>query len=124
VKATLPFKFLICCALLSWLLAAMTGAHGHFCFDGQEAPISVHLAMTGEHIDHHADEQHLDMDVDISQSVLIKLVKIELPVLVVAILLLFLSINPTLSFSFYSVRYFPCITNLLPPSRAPPLFPA
>lgn len=116
---------LVFIALILWLAAGWTGAHGHFCFDGLEPPISIHLGITGEHLVDHADEQHLDMDFDLSETPLAKLVKIDLSLLfVVAFSLLILISSPRIYCSFYAARYIRRIAGLRPPLRAPPFFPA
>lgn len=113
------------CALIFWLLASLSGMHGHFCFDGKEAPISVHIDVMAEHPEHHADEHHIDADVDILKLVLAKLVKIDVPLLLtVALMLMALCAQQNLFFARYS-RYSPRrILGLRPPLRAPPFFPA
>ena len=118
------YKKLVFTALFLWLAAGWTGVHGHFCFDGLEPPISAHIGMTGEHLDHHADEQHSDMDVDLSQALLAKLVKIDLPLLFIVLLVLAIPAAPKSYSSFYFVRYPRRVTGLRPPLRAPPFLPA
>lgn len=111
-------------ALTLWLLASLSGAHGHLCFDGQEPPVSIHMDVLGEHTNHAADEQHVDADVDLlSQPLLAKLTKIDLPLLLAAALLLAVLFEKT-SFivSNYSHTYFSRPAGLRPLLRAPPLF--
>lgn len=112
-------------ALIIWLIAGWSGAHGHLCFDGQEPPVSVHMEMMGEHADHHAaDEQHVDADIDLSQPLLAKLSKIDLPLLIAAALLLTVWFEKTLvTISLYSQSYSSRREGLRPPLRAPPVFP-
>jgi hypothetical protein len=112
-------------ALIIWLVAGWSGAHGHLCFDGQEPPVSIHMDALGEHPDHAANEQHVDADVDLSQPLLAKLTKIDLPLLLVAALLLAVLLEKT-SFvvSNYSHTYSSRLAGLRPPLRAPPVFPA
>jgi len=113
-------------ALIIWLIASWSGAHGHLCFDGQEPPVSVHMEMTDEHADHHeADEQHVDADVDLSQPLLAKLTKIDLPLLIAAAILLAMLFEIiSIIFSRYSQHYSPRHAGLPPPLRAPPVLPA
>jgi hypothetical protein len=67
-KPSHQFAFI---ALLLWLLGNCIGLHGHFCFDGQEPPVSVHMHMEGHSPhDHHPDEEHLDADVELLQLVI------------------------------------------------------
>jgi hypothetical protein len=112
-------------ALIIWLIAGWSGAHGHLCFDGQEPPISIHMDTLGEHPDHAADEQHVDANVDLSQPLLAKLTKIDLPLLLAAALLFAVMFEKT-SFvvSNYSPTYSSRRTGLRPPLRAPPVLPA
>ena len=111
-------------ALIIWLIAGWSGAHGHLCFDGQEPPISIHMDTLGEHPDHAADEQHVDANVDLSQPLLAKLTKIDLPHLLAAALLFAVLFEKT-SFvvSNYSPTYSSRRIGLRPPLRAPPVLP-
>lgn len=113
-------------ALIIWLIAGWSGAHGHLCFDGQEPPVSVHMEMMEEHASHHAtDEQHVDADVDLSQPFLAKLTKIDLPLLIAAALLLAVLFQKiSILVSCYSPNYASCRKGLRPPLRAPPATPA
>ena len=60
-------------ALLSVALSLLWGAgtHLHLCFDGLEAPVTLHqLADSGSDLDHHSPEQqHSDSNVDFDASV-------------------------------------------------------
>ncbi len=51
-------------------LVWIVGAHLHLCFDGLEAPVTLHqLADGGAHLDHHSPEQeHSDSDVELDAS--------------------------------------------------------
>ena len=110
-------------ALALWLLSNWAGAHGHFCFDGQEPPISVHMHLDGHEVhDHHPDEVHQDADIELPQSALAKLSKIDLGLVLLAALALLLLILPASIFTKAYRRFYP------PPSlywrpllRAPPL---
>lgn len=113
-----PLAFL---AFVLWLLGNWLGAHSHFCFDGQEPPVSVHMHMLGDHPEHHADEDHQDADVDLLQSAIAKLTKLDqgLILLAVVALLLVIQTRPVLI-----SRYSPFVPTLIPfarpPLRAPP----
>ena len=112
-------------ALMIWLVAGWSGAHGHLCFDGQEPPVSVHMHTLGEHTDHATDEQHVDADIDLSQPLLAKLTKIDLPLLIAAALLLAILFEKiSLVTSRYSPSYFSRRASLRPPLRAPPVLQA
>jgi hypothetical protein len=121
----LHHKTLAFVALIVWLIASWSGAHGHLCFDGQEPPVTVHMEMLGDHPEHGSDEQHVDADVELSQPLLAKLTKIDLPLLIAAALLLAMWFEKIpLVTSRYSPSYSSRRTGLRPPLRAPPVFPA
>jgi hypothetical protein len=118
-------------ALTLWLLSNWAGAHGHFCFDGQEPPISVHMHLDGYEVhdhhademhDHHPDEVHQDADIELTQSALTKLSKIDLGLILLAALALALLIPPTPVFiSAYRTFYPPISLYWRPLLRAPPV---
>jgi hypothetical protein len=118
-------------ALALWLLSNWTGAHGHYCFDGQEPPISVHLHLDGHqphsHLDtheahgHHPDEAHQDADIELNQSALTKLSKIDLAVVLLAALTLTLLILPSAIFTRAYRGFYPRVPVYWRPLlRAPP----
>jgi hypothetical protein len=125
VRSILRYQTLAILALIIWLIASWSGAHGHLCFDGQEPPLSVHMDMLGEHPEHADTDKHIDADVDLGQIALAKLVKIDLPVLI-AVTLLFVLLFKRFTFVItqYSRPYSSRITGLRPPLRAPPALPA
>lgn len=119
----LRYKTIAFLALAFWLLSNWAGAHGHFCFDGQEPPVSVHMDVMGGHdAEHHADEQHQDADIDLTQSAVTKLGKIDLGLVLLAVLAFTLLIltSPT-RISAYRVFYPPLSYHWCPPLRAPPV---
>ena len=121
----LHHKTLAFVALIVWLIASWSGAHGHLCFDGQEPPVTVHMEMLGDHPEHGSDEQHVDADVELGQFILAKLSKIDLPLLLAAALLLAVLFEKvSLVVSHSSHTYSSRRTGLRPPLRAPPVFPA
>jgi hypothetical protein len=125
VRRILHHKALVFLALVIWLIASWSGAHGHLCFDGQEPPMTVHMDMLGDHPEHNIDEKHFDADLDVGQFVLAKLVKIDLPLLIAtALLLVLLFKQPTIFVAFYSRLFISRIIGLRPPLRAPPAIPA
>lgn len=118
-----PFAFM---ALLLWLLGNLLGAHGHFCFDGQEPPLSVHVHLDGHHSHehgHHADDsEHLDADVELLQLVIAKIGKIDIALLLLAVLCLLLAIRPHRIIPWVYRPFFPASEpHLRPHLRAPPL---
>lgn len=111
--------------LIFWLFASNSGMHGHYCFDGQEIPVTVHLDVMAEHPEHHEDEQHVDADVDLFKLVFAKIVKIDVPLLLTALVfLLTLGAHQQVFFSRYPRRYSRRVIGLRPPLRAPPILPA
>ena len=61
---------LLCSVLL---LLQVSGAHLHLCFDGQEAPASVHLLdAVPDQVPGVSSSQHHDEDVDVESTSLIK----------------------------------------------------
>jgi hypothetical protein len=87
-------------AAIAVLFAGLTNAHSHvhYCFDGQEAPASVHLV---DGIDHHHEvpsrhddaDDHDDLDLDVPNQALAKNVKHDLPA--IAMHLWTMSLEPT-----------------------------
>lgn len=110
-------------ALTLWLLGNWIGVHGHFCFDGQEPPVSVHVHLDGHTAhDHYPDEEHTDADVDLLQLVIAKLSKIDLGLVLLAVLSLLLTPRlPRPVFVRYLTRLFHSIPYARPLLRAPPL---
>lgn len=110
-------------ALALWLLSNWAGAHGHFCFDGQEPPISVHMHLDVHEVhDHHPDEVHQDADIELTQSALAKLSKIDLGLVLLAALALALLILPTPIFISAYRAFYPRISlHWRPLLRAPPV---
>ncbi|ARU29644.1 hypothetical protein CBR65_20595 [Cellvibrio sp. PSBB006] len=100
------------------------GLHGHFCFDGQESPVSVHMDLLNGHPDHeHGDEAHIDTDAELVESILFKLTKVDLPLLITALIYALLLIVSTPSFIRTVSQPFANKHFLLrPPLRAPPPF--
>lgn len=110
-------------AFALWLLSNWAGAHGHYCFDGQEPPISVHMHLNGHEVhDHHPDEVHQDADIELGKSVLVKLSKIDLGLVLLVALALVLLILPHAGFaSIYRSFYPPSSLYWRPLLRAPPV---
>jgi hypothetical protein len=117
-KLSPHFAFL---ALALWLLGNWAGAHGHFCFDGQEPPVSVHMDVMDGHLEHHGNEVHQDADIELDQTLLAKLGKIELGLILFAAALLLL-ILPKPVFTCIYHPFYPRISlHRRPLLRAPPL---
>ena len=125
VKSILRQKRYGWLALVLWLLTSWGGVHNHFCIDGQEPTVSVHLdILQGAHDSAH-DQAGLDVDTDSDESVLTKLVKTDLPLLLITILfsvsLLQLRLPGILPYR--SRNLIQRIYALRPPLRAPPVIP-
>jgi hypothetical protein len=118
-KLSSHFAFL---AFIFWLLGNWVGAHGHFCFDGQEPPVSVHMGVISDHVEHPADAGHQDANIDLVQSVLAKLSKVEVGLILLSLLALALLILPTAIFITAYRRFYPRISlHWRPLLRAPPV---
>ena len=98
------------------------GVHGHFCFDGQEPPVSVHVHMDAHSPhDHHPDEVHQDADVDLLQLVIAKISKIELGFLLLMVVSLLIATHRQRVFIPLYSRLVPSTCPFAhPPLRAPP----
>jgi hypothetical protein len=116
---------LLLCTIL--LVVRSMDMHVHLCFDGQEAPVSVHFE-DGAELNEHLTEitlQHHDLDVDVVSHLSSKPSKLNLPLVVLtfAVLLLAVSflgkpplaIRRSLNFRYRSRPYF------TPPLRGPPI---
>ena len=119
-KLSHQFAFM---AFALWLLSSWAGAHGHFCFDGQEPPISVHMHLDGHEVhDHHPDEVHQDADIELGKSALAKLGKIDLGLVLLAALALVLLILPAPAFTSAYRAFYPRVSrHWRPLLRAPPV---
>ena len=113
-------------SLISVLLVTRAGgAHWHLCFDGQEPPVSIHVADSP--IEHAADDignPHHDQNVDVGLAWLAKhsSANFDLPPLVFAALALW-AVPPqptTQPFSEALAPTFHDFSRRLPPLRGPP----
>lgn len=113
--------------LLVVLLTRLGGVHLHLCFDGLEAPATIHAADTADHADshHHLDDQHADKDVDVLGAMLVKKSggSADLPALfAICLALLLLLPRPRGHWpAAASHLIFPRLLLLRPPLRGPPL---
>lgn len=125
VKSVLRQKRYGWLALVLWLLTSWGGVHNHFCMDGQEPAVSVHLdILQGAHDSTH-DQAGLDVDADSDKPVLTKFVKTDLPLLLITVLLS-VSLLPLRlpGILLYRAHIFIRRINALrPPLRAPPVIP-
>jgi hypothetical protein len=108
--------------LVFWLFGNLMGTHGHFCFDGQEPPMSVHMDIIGDHIEHHdANELHQDADINLMQSILAKFSKIDIGLVLLATLALIFLIFPSRIFTHSYFAFYPSVSHHWRPLlRAPP----
>jgi hypothetical protein len=125
VRSPMRYQFLTFAALLFWLTLGWMGAHRHFCFDGQEPLVAIHVDHLGEHHGHSESDGHRDADLPLTEPILAKLLKIDLlflfsVVLILALLVFKAAIVVAFCLPLYIQRYF----GLLPPLRGPPAFPA
>jgi hypothetical protein len=114
---------LLCVAVV---VLRIGGTHLHLCFDGSEAPVSLHLQDFGPH---HGEEAasapHADQDVSIGAEALVKkssaVLDLAALAFVSALLLFFLPRlrNPLPGF-FAPPRLSPARIRLRPPLRGPP----
>ena len=116
-------KSIVTIALFALLVANLGGAHGHYCFDGQEPAFSVHFDNLVAHVDHVSDEQtHNDTDMESGSQILIKFFQTDFFAFLPLLLTLFLW--PLFNERRYAISYTPADRHkpakLLPPLRAPP----
>jgi hypothetical protein len=114
---------LLLCSLL--LVMRIGGTHWHLCFDGQEPPVSIHVADSSfEHSATGVESQHHDQNVEIGLASLVKhgSADFDLPPLVFAVLLLW-AVFPRLTVPRTRKALAPPFSDLsllLPPLRGPP----
>lgn len=107
---------------LALLLTRVVGTHLHFCFDGEEAPVAVHIADGDIHHDGHTGD---DVEIDDASAAKSWQQSLTASFLFVAITLLWLPFTPrpTLPRAVTAVlprRKLPHV--LRPPLRGPPRF--
>lgn len=113
--------------LLAVLVTRLGGVHLHLCFDGNEAPATLHAPDTADHAHshHHMDGQQADKDLDVLGAMLVKKSggSADLPALLAVCLVLLLLLPhargqwPAAASHFV----FPQFLLLRPPLRGPPL---
>lgn len=122
MKRPYSHKLFVYAALLLWLFASGSGMHGHFCFDGNEPPVSVHFDLLDKH-EGHAEPGHQDADSKPAQIDVLKVSNQDLPFL--AALLLLVVVWPLVREQKYRTFNTPLswasITGIRPPLRAPPI---
>lgn len=125
MKPVLRYRSYALISLLLWLVVSWGGVHGHFCFDGQEPPISLHVDMLDGHTIHGHEEAHQDVDIEQSQSVLLKTFKLDLflPVLL-ALVIILRACGTTFTIQSITSTRTRHSVGVRPPLRAPPAIPA
>lgn len=108
--------------LLIWVFASLSGMHGHYCFDGQEPPVSVHFDLLDGHADHAVEANHKDFDSKPMSMTFLKLLNFDLPLLAAALLLFIIwPLNRSQNFTYFNTpSTWLSVTGLRPPLRAPP----
>lgn len=102
-----------------WLCVSLFGAYGHFCLDGKEPSVSVHMGADKE-AHHQPNDQHTDMDVQLSKIAPVKFFKIELPLLLAVLVILLLVVIAKLVEFLYQAPLARLFLRICPPLRAPP----
>ncbi|MBL4582518.1 MAG: hypothetical protein JKY29_11915 [Gammaproteobacteria bacterium] len=110
--------------LLFVLLALrMGGAVSHYCFDGQEPPVSIHFDNLSGHVEHTEEAGHTDTEKQVlSDNLVSKIFDIDSLLIIVSLFLLCLLPLPKAQARYqYVDRKISSLKNYLPPLRAPPL---
>jgi len=122
-------RFLIATLCVAIVALRVAGVYAHFCMDGSEPPISIHVADSGfHHLDEAgAGEDHSDREIALASDAVVKKPSGDLDLSLVAAvcaLLLFALTRPRELFAFPSVpaRGRSARTRLRPPLRGPPRF--
>ena len=114
---------LLCIILL---MVRSVDAHVHFCFDGREAPVTLHIEDAAALTDDLKDfaPGHNDLDVDVASGLSNKLPKADLPVIALlfaAILIVFNLFNAPRVARSRSTRFrYQSPFHFRPPLRGPP----
>ena len=118
-----PRSALLLLVAVALLLTRIGGAHLHLCFDGREAPATMHLEDAGlHHTSPGAGQTHQDLDITAAGGVLSKL-NLDLLAVVFAVfffgplLLVARKLVPATRLPYYS----PLLHFIRPPLRGPPL---
>lgn len=122
VRRSSLLLLLLLCGIM--LFGRSAGIHLHLCLDGSEPPASVHFEDAGHHGEHHADEQHQDLDLSLAFEAIAKAVKqgLDLPAFLLAALLLLPPLVRTTvqrGLSEPPAAAFPSLLSLRPPLRGP-----
>lgn len=108
-------------ALLIWLIAGLSGMHSYFCLDGQKTPVAMHIDIIDNHIAHHLDTQHKDVDINASATIASKLFPEDTLLAILFSLVLALLYFNTRPLVFWKTSVqIKSTSGFLPPLRAPP----
>ena len=110
--------------LLALIGVRTSDAHLHMCLDGQEAPVTVHVADASLHHDaDHEGQEHDDRDVDPVDAALLK-AEADVDLLVYAVTSFVIAFSPLAVHEPSAELALPNLTSplyLRPPSRGPPV---
>ncbi|WP_428310016.1 hypothetical protein [Hydrocarboniphaga sp.] len=126
MRDTLLRPWLITLMCLALVIARVSGAHLHMCFDGNEPPVTFHLTDQGPHHDGaDAKAHHQDAEASATGEAVAKSGKsfFKLPLFLLAALLLWAALPLVRRFGFaLSASARPiALPYLRPPLRGPPL---
>lgn len=111
-------------AALILVLALVGNINSHYCFDGQEPPVTVHFENINGHPGHESqDQKHSDVDREVLSDILLtKLPDQDQPLFLSALLFLFVFVAPSRQQTSPDnvSPYWQIPTSLRPPLRAPP----
>lgn len=121
-------QLLIILLCIGIVMMRASGAHLHYCFDGSEPPVSLHIDNhAGSHhkTDSVASEEHADVDVSLGLDILIKKAPTPLDLLgLIAALSCFIWLLPRIRAVALSadclIPFFIRRAYLRPPLRGPP----
>lgn len=121
MKSILRHRLFALIAMSFWLMISWSGVHGHFCFDGNDPPISFHIDVMDGHPMSEAGDADQDVDINQSQSLSTKPYQWDVLGPLFTVLLVVLSVGlpalSTLPIHHPLIRH---QSGLRPPLRAPP----
>lgn len=122
-KGVVRHSVLVYFALVAFLSAMLIGAHGHFCMDGLEPPLSVHFDNLEGHPLHGGDlSLHQDADAEVVPDGIIHFFKISWSALLPTLLLflIWFAVVRCRQSSFNVPPPWSIPLSIRPPLRAPP----
>lgn len=122
-------RFLIVTLCVAIIALRVAGVYAHFCLDGSEPPVSIHVADSGfHHLDEAgAAERHSDREVALASDAVVKKPTGNLDLSLVAAFSALLWLVLTRARGLFTFPSVPASgrsarTRLRPPLRGPPLF--